>query len=142
MLTASALASLLLFAAQASGEVLLSSREPDPGYNDGAMQVWLRADSGVTASNGAVSRWKDKSRHGNDATQANPAYRPTLVKRSFGEREAIAFSGGGKHLAFATGFDHVFDGSFTVISLLAPDDGYPNRDSVWFGLAGGPGPAG
>ena len=101
------------------------------------MQVWLRADSGVICVEGAVSQWQDRSTHGNDATQARPADRPMHVKGSFGGRPVLRFHGGGERLEFATGFDRVFDGDFTIFSLIAPADGYPGRDNVWFGLNAG-----
>ena len=133
---AAALAALLLVACQASGDVLGPNGQPDPSYKGGAMQVWLRADSGVTASGGSVSKWKDQSNQGNDATQAKRDDQPIHAKESFGGRDVVKFAGNGDHLQFATGFDEAFSGSFTMFSLLAPDDGYPGRDSVWFGLEG------
>ena len=52
VLAAAALAVLLVSGREASGGVLLPNGEPDPGYNGNAMQVWLRADSGVTVELG------------------------------------------------------------------------------------------
>ena len=138
---AAALAALLLVACQASGDVLGPNGQPDPSYKGGAMQVWLRADSGVTASGGSVSKWKDQSNQGNDATQAKRDDQPIHAKESFGGRDVVKFAGNGDHLQFATGFDEAFSGSFTMFFLLAPDDGYPGRDSVWFGLESPAGPS-
>ena len=43
------LAVAVLTASPAAAQIL-SGGQPDPGYNSNAMQVWLRADSGVTRS--------------------------------------------------------------------------------------------
>jgi len=113
---------------------ILSGGQPDPAFNDNAMQVWLRADSGIDNPGGAVSVWQDRSNHGNDATQSVSTDRPTHATDSFGGRDVVNFDGNADHLDFGTGFDSVFDGSFTMFVLLAPDDGDPNRDNTIFGL--------
>ena len=135
-LSAVAVSGLILSAGAAFGGVLTPEGEPDPSYNGNAMQVWLRADSGVTSEEGAVSLWQDRSNLGNDAAQADAAARPMLVTEGLGGRDVIAFDGGGQHLGFATGFDEAFDGSFTIFSLVAPPRGGVNRDNPWFGLVG------
>ena len=116
---------------------ILSGGEPDPSFNNNAMQVWLRADSGITKDGaGKVSVWQDRSNHGNDATQGAAEIQPTHVTGSFGGRQAVSFpvDSAAQRLDFGTGFDSTFDGSFTMFVLLAPEDGDPNDDSVWFGL--------
>ncbi|MBC8355539.1 MAG: hypothetical protein H8E66_26475 [Planctomycetes bacterium] len=116
------------------GDVLLPNGEPDPSYKDNAMQVWLRADRGITAREGLVSVWKDQSTHGQHATQRETDNQPRHATDSLNQRDVVSFAGGGDHLKFATGFDSTFDGSFTIFAVVAPDDGDPNRDDVWFGL--------
>jgi len=119
------------------GQILLPNGEPDPAFNGNAMQVWLRADSGVTTTGGAVSDWQDRSNNNNDATQSNADDQPTHAFGSFGGREVINFEGGATdtdHLDMGTGFDSTFDGDFTVFALYAPADGDPDRDDVFFGL--------
>jgi hypothetical protein len=48
---------------------------PSP-TNITGMQLWLKADAGVAAD---MSTWADQSGNDNNATQANPSQRPTLV---------------------------------------------------------------
>ena len=133
-LIVAAFASLVISGGEVAGDVLLSNGEPDPGYNNSAMQVWLRADVGVTVREGLVSLWHDQSKHGHHATQKETADQPRHVASSRGRRDAVQFAGTGDHLKFATGFGGTFDGSFTIFAVVAPDDGDPDRDDVWFGL--------
>ena len=136
VLIAGVLASLLLSGPRASCDVLLPTGEPDPAHDGNAMQVWLRADSGVVTDDGRVVAWHDRSDHHHDAAQPTAADRPVLVDESFGGRPVVQFAGGGQHLRFATGFDAAFDGSFTIFSLVAPARASLNRDNLWFGLIG------
>jgi hypothetical protein len=59
--------------------------------------AWLDAadTSTITASGNAVSNWADRSGHGNDATQATPANRPTTVAAAQNGRAVIHFASGG-----------------------------------------------
>ena len=117
---------------------ILSGGSPDPSFDNNAMQVWLRADSGVTTAGGSVSDWQDRSNNDNDAVQATPGDRPTHASTSLpnseGRGRVVNFAGGGVHLQFPTGFDTAFDGDFTMFMLFAPDDGVPSVDRVAFGL--------
>ncbi|MAE67077.1 MAG: hypothetical protein CMJ18_22685 [Phycisphaeraceae bacterium] len=135
VLIVGALTILLVSGPRASCDIVLESGEPDPAHDENAMQVWLRADSGVVTEQGRVVAWRDRSNHRHDVAQPTSADRPALVEESFGGRPVVRFSGGGQHLKFSTGFDAVFDGSFTIFSLIAPDHGV-GRDNLWFGLVG------
>ena len=117
-----------------AAEVLLSNGKPDPAYNKNAMQVWLRADLGVTVRDGRVAIWMDQSKHGHHAKQTDADDQPRHVPSSRSGRDVIQFAGDGEHLKFASGFGSTFDGSFTVFAVVTPDDGDPDRDDVWFGL--------
>ena len=136
MVIAAAFAGSQPASSAAFGAVLLANGEPDPGHDNNAMQVWLRADSGVSTEQDAVSLWQDRSNHGNNAAQPDAGARPMLVKQGLAGRDVIKFAGDGQHLAFGTGFDAAFDGSFTIFSLVAPTEGSLNRDNLWFGLVG------
>jgi len=131
-----AVATLLLSSSTVWGQsILLPNGQPDPAFNSNAMQVWLRGDSGIVSHvSNVVAEWNDKSNNGNNATQTlSSALRPNL-ETSFGGREAVEFAGNGSRLHFDTGFDSALDGSFTIFSYLAPGDGDPFRDSLWFGV--------
>ena len=124
---------VLLSASTVWGQILLPNSQPDPAFNGNAMQVWLRADSGVTTTGGAVSDWQDRSNNNNDATQSNADDQPTHATGSFGGRQVVNFAAGRDYLDFGTDFASTFQGSFTVFSLLAPADGQPSGDRVIFG---------
>jgi hypothetical protein len=57
----------------------------------GAPGLWLKADTGVTDSSGAVSAWDDQSGNGNNFTQSNGAMQPTLA--TYNSFPAIQFNG-------------------------------------------------
>ncbi|HET6689897.1 MAG TPA: hypothetical protein VFG74_03440, partial [Miltoncostaeaceae bacterium] len=59
--------------------------------------AWLDASdaSTITASGNAISRWADRSGHGNDATQAVPGNRPTTVAAVQNGRAVVRFASGG-----------------------------------------------
>ena len=120
------------------GQILLPNGQPDPAFNSDAMQVWLRADSGVTADqDGRVSDWQDRSNNDNDATQENTDIQPRHATGSFGGREVVNFVGPeAERIYFGTDFASTFQGSFTAFYLVAPEDGQPNGDRVIFGAVG------
>jgi hypothetical protein len=57
------------------------------------LQLWLKADEGVTISGSRVLRWKDRSGKGNDAFELNTKRQPTYVKDALGGKPAIRFDG-------------------------------------------------
>ena len=64
---------VLLSNSSATAQILLPNGEPDPAFNSDAMQVWLRADSGIGIpdADGLVDAWADRSNHGNNAATIN-----------------------------------------------------------------------
>ena len=44
------------------------------------LELWLDANEGATATNGAVSTWKDRSGHKRDALQTALNYRPSSTR--------------------------------------------------------------
>ena len=57
------------------------------------MALWLKADNGVVQSSGSVSLWADSSGSGNDATQSNSSYQPTLTSNAQNGFPCITFNG-------------------------------------------------
>jgi hypothetical protein len=57
------------------------------------LELWLRADQGVTLEGDAVSIWRDSSPEHRDATQTASNYRPLLVKDAFSGKPALVFDG-------------------------------------------------
>jgi hypothetical protein len=129
---------LVLSASTVWGGILGSNGEPDPAFNNNALQVWLRADSGVTAENGRVSDWQDRSNNDNDATQPNTDIQPHHSTDSFGDRQVVNFVGPqAERIYFGTDFGSTFQGSFTAFYLVAPEDGHPSGDRILFGSVTG-----
>jgi hypothetical protein len=55
----------------------------------GSPAIWLRADSGVTLTNNAVSTWADVSGNGNNVTQTTTNLRPYLQRNVFNGKPAL-----------------------------------------------------
>ncbi len=108
---------------------------PDPTWNGNAMQLWLRADAGVDNPDGLVGTWSDQSTHGNDAVSDDDAIKPTHVTAGgFGGRDVLRFIDSGERMRLPAGLSSAFAGDFTMFALVAPNDGDPNRDELWFGV--------
>jgi hypothetical protein len=65
--------------------------KPEPPRR--AMVLWLRADEGVVASGGKVSRWKDQSGGGRDGIMDHRPRRPRLQQEALNGRPALHFGG-------------------------------------------------
>lgn len=116
-----------------SAAALLGNGQPDPGFNGNAMQLWLRADSGVDNPGGLVGTWSDRSTHGRDAVADDDALKPTHIAGAQGERDVLNFIDNGERMRLPASLNSVFSGAFTVFMLVAPDVTDPNRDELWFG---------
>ena len=62
------------------------------------LQLWLRADAGVTLNGTTVSGWADQSGNGNDAIQANASRQPLLVAGALNGRPVLRFDGANDRL--------------------------------------------
>lgn len=74
------------------------------------LQLWLRADAGVTLNGLAVSSWADQSGNGNDAIQLDAPRQPLLVRGGLHGLPVLRFDGTDDKLALA---------SSTVMSQLS-----------------------
>ena len=63
-----------------------------------SMTLWLKSDNGVVQSSGNVSLWADNSGSGNDATQSNSSYQPTLTSDTQNGLPSINFNGSSQYL--------------------------------------------
>lgn len=132
-LTAGLLVVILIAASTATATVLTGS-QPDPSFNGNAMRLWLRADSGLDNPGGLVGTWSDRSTYGNDAVSDDDVIKPTHVVDPLGGRDVLSFIDNGERMRLPAALNTVFAGDFTMFTLLAPIDGDPNRDDLWFGL--------
>ena len=87
----------------------------------GGLVYWFSADSGVTETNGGVSKWLDRSGNGNDAAQISGDSRPRL--RTFADTglPALVFDGDNDYLALAP-LRTTFDGGLTFFAVARPTD--------------------
>ncbi|WP_240359326.1 LamG domain-containing protein [Pyxidicoccus trucidator] len=67
--------------------------EVKPGMSRRAMRLWLRADQGVVASDGKVSRWKDQSGGGRDAIMSSVPRQPSLRRGALNDNPVVHFDG-------------------------------------------------
>ncbi|MEM8485676.1 MAG: T9SS type A sorting domain-containing protein [Bacteroidota bacterium] len=64
-----------------------------PGGVSTNLDLWLKADAGVTESVGAVSAWADQSTNSNNATQASGTLQPMYVANGLNFNPALLFDG-------------------------------------------------
>ncbi|MEM7537240.1 MAG: VCBS repeat-containing protein, partial [Chloroflexota bacterium] len=64
-----------------------------PGGVTDNLQLWLKADAGVTESGVSVSVWADQSGNGKDASQATAGNQPTYVVGGVNGRPVVRFDG-------------------------------------------------
>lgn len=57
------------------------------------LQLWLKADAGVTVTGGYVSNWADQSGNGRNASQSDTSKRPVLASNAINGLAAIRFDG-------------------------------------------------
>ncbi|GAP63451.1 hypothetical protein ARMA_1874 [Ardenticatena maritima] len=65
-----------------------------------SLELWLKADAGVTTSGSSVSTWADQSGHGADVTQGSATSQPTHVTSlaSLNNQPAVQFDGSNDYL--------------------------------------------
>jgi hypothetical protein len=86
-----------------------------------ALELWLRADSGVTAgADGKVSSWAVEGSPVK-ATANDPAKQPTLVPNAIGGKPAVHFDGGTNMLEANINIDPVAAPELTVISVFTSE---------------------
>ena len=89
------------------------------GSKDGTtvLDLWLKADSGVTTSGSSVDEWADQSGNGNHATQETLSNRPTHLPDSLNGKPVIHFDGSDDYLQ--TGSIPAFDADLFSWFLVA-----------------------
>ncbi len=67
--------------------------KPAPEIPTAGLQLWLKADEGVTTRGSRVKKWSDQSGNGNDALQVDPERQPFLVEGQLNGQPVIRFDG-------------------------------------------------
>ncbi len=104
------------------------------------MELWLRADRGVSASDGKVSRWQDLSGHGRDGVMDTAPRRPALVASALNGLPVVRFEGSQslylkapveptRFTVFVVGRNTETEETFSMI--LGPGGNHPNNQLRW-----------
>jgi hypothetical protein len=64
-----------------------------PGNISHNLQVWLKADTGITLNNGKVSNWKDSSINQRDYSQTTTTKQPVVTNNAINFNPAVTFDG-------------------------------------------------
>lgn len=88
-----------------------------PAISRDGMVLWLRADRGVTAKNGTVSRWDDQSPEAARATQYLAAQQPTFATDGINGKPALVFDGTDDFLQLGSGMTDLAAG-LTMLGVV------------------------
>ncbi len=94
------------------------------------LQLWLKADAGVTASGGAVTVWADQSGNHNDATQSIELYAPVLVENAVNGKPVLRFDGESRYLDVASAPSVAITADITSFYVAKFDDFAATR-TIW-----------
>src|SRR5437899_1363127 len=104
------------------------------------LQLWLKADAGVTATAGKVTAWADQSGHGNNAAQTMADMSPLLVNDAINGKPVLRFDGVDDFLEVADSDSVSITGDITTFFLVKFDD-FATYRAVWAKTAANqPGP--
>lgn len=109
-----------------------STAVPKDGLN-----LWLRADNGVTTSGANVTNWKDHSGLGNSASQSTGANQPTLVASAINSIAAVELNGS-QFLQLPTGFADFSQGN-CIFVVTKPQSIFYGSKIISFSPADGVG---
>jgi hypothetical protein len=88
--------------------------------------LWLRADSGISQTQGMVTRWLDQSGHGNDAIQPTQSAQPSYLTRIANGLPVVRFDGTTSYMIGASVFPVQQDYSLTFVVRIN-NFGYNNN---------------
>ncbi len=111
------------------GGALAEARAQSLPVTDG-LQVWLRADAGVTETGGRVVGWANQAASAGEAVPPDEATAPGLVAEALNGQPVLRFDGTDDYLelAHAAGWD--FSGDFTSWFVVRFDD-FATFRAVW-----------
>jgi len=111
--------------AQADAYVaFLATSPPVPASG---LQLWLRADQGVTSSSGNVSQWVDQGPAQESATQTTTGNQPQVVTNVINGEPVIRFNGSSDYMQLPPGFTNASTGvtAFAVFTPTPSTANYP-----------------
>ena len=101
------------------------------------LEVWVRADLGVTLTAGKVSAWNDQSGKNHHFTQPNAMLQPTLTKNDAGAGAALEFLGVEHLVSDGTQLFPTADAPLTVAVVFTSTDPSVQRFLFNYGNGGG-----
>jgi hypothetical protein len=115
----------------ASIAVTATSTAPSTLPVTSGLQLWLKADAGVTASGaGLVSSWADFSGNFNNAFQADSTAAPLLVAKGLNQLPTLRFDGANDYLEIAHAPSLANTGDITSLFVAKFDD-FATFRAVW-----------
>ncbi|MEM8829229.1 MAG: Calx-beta domain-containing protein, partial [Cyanobacteria bacterium P01_G01_bin.19] len=118
----------------AQGQATIINDDAIPTENPGGiyqnLQLWLKADSDVTTSNGQVVVWGDNSQAEIDLGQDNADSRPTLEANGLNYNPVISFDGSNDTLASLNTLPTDFANEDVSIYIVSQSDRTNQRSSI------------
>ncbi len=108
---------------------IIPAAAQDLTVTDG-LQLWLKADAGVTAAAGKVSAWADQSGKGNNASQPATDMSPELVNDAGNGKPALRFDGADDFLEVADSDSVSIAGDITTFYVVKFED-FATYRAVW-----------
>ncbi|WP_253908696.1 LamG domain-containing protein [Corallococcus exiguus] len=116
------------------------SEKTQPSVPMNGLELWLRSDLGVVASEGRISRWKDQSGHGRDGIMDSAPRQPALVASTLNSLPVVRFAGAQSlylkapvqpeaFTLFVVGKNNESEDTFSMI--LGPASNHPNNQLRW-----------
>ena len=113
---------------------------PSSDIPTSGIDLWLRADAGITAPAGSVSQWADQSGNGRNAVMATPARQPFYVANALHGMPVLRFNGAQSmdlsiyaqpttFTVFVVGKNSTPSETFSMI--LGPGGNSPNNQLRW-----------
>jgi hypothetical protein len=101
------------------------------------LQLWLKAEAGVTLNGSTVSNWADQSGNGNNAIQSNTERQPLFVAGGLNGRPILRFDGLNDKLGFTGSRQMSQISYFLVFKNDSGAQGANPNNVLTFGAAGG-----
>ncbi len=121
-----------LGATSTNATVMITATGPPPPSSPvtNGLQLWLRADAGVTVNAGGdVTNWADQSGNGNNAAQAD-ANAPLLVTNEVNGKPVLRFEGSPVYMIVNPSTNLTLAGNVTSFAVIRIDD-YSVRHGLW-----------
>jgi hypothetical protein len=118
-----------------SDDVAIAVNAPPPGsVPQQDLELWLKADAGITQSAGRISNWADQSGAGTSAVQPVAANQPLLLANAVNGLPAVAFDGIDEFLTFTMDINNL--SGMTVFLVSASTSS--TQDGSWHGATHAP----